>query len=212
MNFLQRMPQGAKVALVAALLVAAVAAWYISFFRPNQAAQQPATPTPAPAPEPSAPLTTARPLEVLPVPFLVTEAPRTEQPQEQDQRPAAAATTQPRVTVPPNPFVPLIIETAPTAVAQPNPPAPALASRPVSAPVTPQPIPSQTTQIQVRQPTTPLPRPSLPGTRPTPSAVAPSTPSTQPRLAQGTTRANLPPTINLESTNHLTQIRHCSYV
>ncbi|MCX8089304.1 MAG: hypothetical protein N3C58_08550, partial [Meiothermus ruber] len=69
------MPQGAKVALVAVLLVAAVAAWYIGFFRPNQAAQQPAAPTPTPAPEPSAPLTTAPPLEVLPVPFLVTEAP-----------------------------------------------------------------------------------------------------------------------------------------
>ncbi|GIW32189.1 MAG: competence protein [Meiothermus sp.] len=201
MNFLQRMPQGAKVALVAVLLVAAVAAWYISFFRPNQAAQQPATPTPAPTPEPSAPLTTARPLEVLPVPFLVTEAPRAEQPPEPDQSPAAAATTQPRVTVPPNPFVPLIIETAPTAVAQPNPPAPALTSRPATAAVTPQPIPSQTAQVQVRQPTTPLPRPGLPGTRPTPSMAAPSTsiPSAPPRLAQGTARTSLPPAVSLGS-------------
>ncbi len=199
MNFLQRMPQGAKVALVAVLLVAAVAAWYIGFFRPNQAAQQPAAPTPTPAPEPSAPLTTARPLEVLPVPFLVTEAPRSEQAQEQGQSPVAVATTQPRVTVPPNPFVPLIIETAPTAVAQPNPPAPALTSRPATAPVTPQPIPSQTTQVQVRQPTTPLPQPSLPGTRPTPSVAAPSTPSAPPRLAQGTTRTSLPPAVSLGS-------------
>ena len=39
MNFLQRMPQSAKVALVAALLVGAVATWYLAFFRPAQLAE-----------------------------------------------------------------------------------------------------------------------------------------------------------------------------
>lgn len=195
MNFFQRMPQTAKVALVAALLVGAVATWYIGFFRPTQTAQQPSTPTPTPAPvEPSAPLTTARPLEVLPVPFLVTEATRAEPPKEQDEAPAGAVAARPRVTVPPNPFVPLIIETAAPPAAQPTQPAPVS-----TPPVASQPIPRQTAQVQVRQPTTPLPRPSLPGTRPTPGVTPPSTPTAQPRLAQGTARASLPNAISLGS-------------
>lgn len=196
MNFLQRMPQSAKVALVATLLVGAVAAWYVGFFRPSQTAQQPAAPAPTPAlVEPTAPLTTARPLEVLPVPFLVTEAPRDEQPTSQGEAATSTLAAQPRVTVPPNPFVPLIIETAPPTVAQ---PAPTAASRPTTTPpVAAQPIPRQTAQVQVRQPTTPLPRPSLPGTRPTP--IPPSTPTAQPRLAQGTARASLPGAVSLGS-------------
>ncbi|GIW25295.1 hypothetical protein [Meiothermus sp.] len=216
MNFLQRMPQSAKVALVAALLVGAVATWYLGFFRPSQVAQEPAAPAPTPAPvQPGTattpgtlPATTARPLEVLPLPFLVTEATRPTQPEEQEQAPASAALTQPRVTVPPNPFVPLIIETAPPAVAQPTQPAPAIVSRPTpTPPVVSQPIPRQTTQVQVRQPTTPLPRPSLPGTRPTPgvttppttTATTPTAPSGQARLAQGTSRTSLPGAISLGS-------------
>lgn len=200
MNFLQRMPQTAKVALAAVLLTGAVATWYIGFFRPSQTAQQPTAPVPTPAPvEPTAPLTTARPLEVLPLPFLVTETPRAQQPTNQGKAPTVTAAAQPRVTVPPNPFVPLIIETAPPAVAQ---PAPSMASRPsATPPVATQPIPRQTVQIQVRQPTTPLPSPSLPGTRPTPG-VAPSPtsiPTAQPRLAQGIARASLPGAISLGS-------------
>lgn len=199
MNILQRMPQSAKVALVATLLVGAVATWYVGFFRPSQTTQQPAAPAPAPAPvESPAPLATARPLEVLPVPFLVTEAPRAEQPTtNQDKAAVSALAAQPRVTVPPNPFVPLIIETAPPATIQ---PAPTAASRPTTTttpPVTAQPIPRQTTQVQVRQPATPLPRPSLPGTRPTPAPT--STPTAQPRLAQGTARASLPGAVSLGS-------------
>lgn len=200
MNFLQRMPQTAKVALVATLLIGAVATWYIGFFRPSQTAQQPTAPAPTPTPvEPTAPLTTARPLEVLPLPFLVTETPRAQQPTDQGETPTATAVAQPRVTVPPNPFVPLIIETAPPAVAQ---PAPSMVSRPsTTPPVAAQPIPRQTAQVQVRQPTTPLPRPSLPGTRPTPG-VTPSPTSSltaQPRLAQGTARTSLPGAISLGS-------------
>ncbi|MCX7782435.1 MAG: hypothetical protein N2318_02190 [Meiothermus sp.] len=216
MNFLQRMPQSAKVALVAALLVGAVATWYLGFFRPSQTAQQPTTPTPTPAPvEPGTattpgtrPATTDRPLEVLPLPFLVTEATRPTEPAGRGETPASAALTRPRVTVPPNPFVPLIIETTPPAVAQPTQPAPAIVSRPTpTPPVVSQPIPSQTARVQVRQPTTPLPRPSLPGTRPTPGVTTPSTtppttpttPSGQARLAQGTSRTSLPGVVSLGS-------------
>ncbi|MBO1438534.1 hypothetical protein [Meiothermus sp. CFH 77666] len=216
MNFLQRMPQSAKVALAAALLVGAVATWYLGFFRPSQTAQQPTTPTPTPAPVApgttptlaTPPATTARPLEVLPLPFLVTEATRPTEPAEQEDTVASAALARPRVTVPPNPFVPLIIETTPPAVAQPTQPAPAIVSRPTPAPqVVSQPIPSQTARVQVRQPTTPLPRPSLPGTRPTPGVTTPPTttvttptaPSGQARLAQGTSRTSLPGAVSLGS-------------
>ncbi|GIW33132.1 hypothetical protein [Meiothermus sp.] len=216
MNFLQRMPQSAKVALVAALLVGAVATWYLGFFRPSQTAQQPTTPTPTPAPvEPGTatnpatpPTTTARPLEVLPLPFLVTEAARPTEPADRGEIPASAALTRPRVTVPPNPFVPLVIETTPPAVAQPTGPAPAIVSRPTpTPPVVSQPIPSQMARVQVRQPATPLPRPSLPGTRPTPgvttsptsTATPPTPPSGQARLAQGTSRASLPGLVSLGS-------------
>ncbi|WP_299429117.1 hypothetical protein [uncultured Meiothermus sp.] len=200
MNFLQRMPQSAKVALVAALLVGAVATWYMGFFRPNQAAQQPAIPAPVqtgiPTTPGTSPAATARPLEVLPLPFLVTEATRPAEPEAPGETPASAALARPRVTVPPNPFVPLVVETVPAAVAQPTQPAPAIVSRPV-------PIPSQAARVQVRQPTTPLPRPSLPGTRPTPGVVTPSTPATpsgpsgQARLAQGTSRTSLPGAVSL---------------
>lgn len=213
MNFLQRMPQSAKVALVAALLVGAVATWYLGFFRPSQTAQQPTTPTPTPAPvgtptTPGTPATTARPLEVLPLPFLVTEATRPAEQQNQGEATASAALTRPRVTVPPNPFVPLVVETIPPAVAQPTQPAPAIVSRPTpTPPVVSQPIPSQTARVQVRQPTTPLPRPSLPGTRPTPGVTTPSTPTPttpsgpagQARLAQGTSRTSLPGVVSLGS-------------
>ncbi len=212
MNFLQRMPQSAKVALVAALLVGAVATWYLGFFRPSQTAQQPTTPTPTPAPvgtpaTPSTPATTtARPLEVLPLPFLVTEATRPSEQENREEAGASATLTQPRVTVPPNPFVPLVVETIPPAVAQPTQPAPAIVSRPTpTPPVVSQPIPSQTARVQVRQPTTPLPRPSLPGTRPTAGVTPPSTAATPPappgqaRLAQGTSRTSLPGAVSLGS-------------
>ncbi len=218
MNFLQRMPQSAKVALAAALLVGAVATWYLGFFRPSQTAAQPTGPTPAPAPvqpgtpaaPPSPPTATAGPLEVLPLPFLVTEATRPAEPEEQAEAPAAAALTRPRVTVPPNPFVPLVVETVPAAIAQPSQPTPAIISQP-TPPVVSRPIPSQTAQVQIRQPSTTLPRPSLPGTRPTPGITAAPTPSPTPpttlppgpsgqaRLAQGTSRASLPPVVSLGS-------------
>jgi len=198
MNLLQRMPQTAKVALAATLLVGAVALWYVGFFRPSQTAQQPTTPAPTSAPvEPTAPLTTARPLEVLPLPFLVTEATRADQPADQAETSAGAAAARPRITVPPNPFVPLIIEVTPPAVAQPAPPAPVVVNPPITPPVAAQPIPRQTARVQVRQPTTPLPRPSLPGARPTSKVTAPPTATAQPRLAQGTTRASLPSSISL---------------
>lgn len=202
MNLLQRMPQSAKVALVAGLLVLAVAIWYLGFFRPNQAVQAP----PASAPSAPAPTATARPLEVLPLPFLVTEATRPAETGRPEAAGPTALAAPPRITVPPNPFVPLVVETptsAPPAQATPGTATPAASAPPATA----QPIPTQTTRVQVRQPATPLPSPSLPGTRPTtpssPVAAQPPSAATQPlgqaRLAQGTARPNLPASIALNT-------------
>lgn len=190
MNFLQRMPQSAKIALVAALLVGAVATWYLGFVRPNQATPQTVT---APVPNPDTSGQTARPLEVLPLPFLVTEAPQ--QPAANPQTLTASSTpptSQPKVTVPPNPFVPLIVETPnqPTAVAQATPPP--SSSRPNLSPVTASPIPTQANPVIVRQPTTPLPQSNLPST-PT-LATIPG----QARLSPGG-GSNLPGSLSLSS-------------
>lgn len=202
MNFIARMPQSAKIALVAALLVGAVATWYLGFVRPNQAAQQLASAPTSPAnptnPAPAQPQT-ARPLEVLPLPFLVTEAPK-DTPQTGDGAAVAALpTSKPKVTVPPNPFVPLIVETpnqpAPAVVAQATPPA--MSSRPsLSA----QPIPTQSQPIQVQQPRVPLPQANLPATRPTPPAppTLASTPG-QARVTASAGESNLPGSLSLGS-------------
>lgn len=202
MNLLQRMPQSAKVALVAGLLVLAVVIWYLGFFRPNQAVQAPPTPAPSVPPPPTA---TARPLEVLPLPFLVTEATRPNETGQPGEPGLAAQATPPRITVPPNPFIPLVVE----APASPSSAPAAPATGAPAPPVTAQPIPTQTARVQVRQPAAPLPTPSLPGTRPTtptpplpaatqpPSAAAP--PAGQARLAQGTARTNPPAPIALNT-------------
>jgi len=194
-NFLQRMPQSAKVALVAALLVGAVATWYLGFVRPNQMAQQSLLPPAQTNPTPQ----TARPLEVLPLPFLVTEAPKTPT----DTKGEAVASTPtapaPKVTVPPNPFVPLIVENPAqaTPVAQATPPA---SARPSLSPVTARPIPMQAGRVTVQQPITPLPQANLPATRP----AQPSTPSLtavqgQARLSPGGNGNSLPGSLSLSS-------------
>lgn len=201
MNFLQRMPQSAKVALVAALLVGAVATWYLGFVRPNQAAQQAASLPATPSENPTTPQT-ARPLEVLPLPFLVTEAPKATPDTSSETIASAAPTSAPKVTVPPNPFVPLIVETPaqPIPVAQATPPA---SARPSLSPVTARPIPVQSGQINVRQPITPLPQANLPATRPSQPAQ-PSSPSLIPvqgqaRLSPSTSGGSLPGSLSLGS-------------
>ncbi|MER3554903.1 MAG: hypothetical protein C4331_11285 [Meiothermus sp.] len=199
MNFIARMPQSAKIALAAALVVGALAGWYFGFVRPNQAAQQAVTAPNTPAtPVPESGTQTARPLEVLPLPFLVTEAPKDNPKPEQGSSPATAITSKPKVTVPPNPFVPLIVETpnqpAPAVVAQATPPA---TSRPS---LTARPIPTQSQPISVQQPRVPLPQTNLPATRPTPP-TQPSLASTpgQARISPSVGETNLPGSLSLGS-------------
>ena len=179
MNILQRLPQSTKIALAGLLLVGGVATWYFALFRPNQVPQNVTTPTPNTAQPNTSQAATAKPLEVLPLPFLVTEAPK--QPATSSQtKSSTIVATPPRITVPPNPFVPLVVETQTPTPAITATPTPAAATPPVQVtrPPTSTPIPTQAT-VQVRQPTTPLPSSTLQNTtRPSLAAV-----QAKPRLA-----------------------------
>ncbi|WP_456411932.1 hypothetical protein [Oceanithermus sp.] len=104
-----KMSQRTRILILIALIVAAVAVWY-TLFMGSQTTPPPATATvPRTAPQerntpPPAVTTSARALQVLPIPFLVTEAP--------EEAPLAAEAPAQQVAlasaqVPPNPFVPL---------------------------------------------------------------------------------------------------------
>jgi len=113
-----KLNQSTRILILLALIVAAVAVWYSLFFSSGQT--QPAAETTVVIPhktnkkvegsEPVAVTTSARALQVLPIPFLVTEAPE-EAPLETAAAPAAAAYAS--TNVPLNPFVPLRVEAAP---------------------------------------------------------------------------------------------------
>ncbi|MER3481500.1 MAG: competence protein, partial [Meiothermus sp.] len=84
MTWLRQLPQSTKVLLAVAGLALGVTLWYVLFFLPGQ--NQAAAPLPPaqsgtpgqtgtpPAVNPST-VAPARPLEVLPIPFLATQAP-----------------------------------------------------------------------------------------------------------------------------------------
>ncbi len=112
-----KMSQTTRILLLLVLIVAAVAVWYALFFTGGQ---QEATPAVVTIPrhkttaatqenKPVAVTTSARALQVLPIPFLVTEAPE-EAPLETGQQAKTPAIAE--AAVPPNPFVPLRIKTA----------------------------------------------------------------------------------------------------
>ncbi|WP_457631773.1 hypothetical protein [Oceanithermus sp.] len=111
-----KISQSTRILILLALIVAAVAVWYSLFFAGSQ--PQPATATTVTIPhkakkteaaKPVAVTTSARALQVLPIPFLVTEAPE-EVPLETAKTQTVAAVA--NVGVPPNPFVPLKVEVA----------------------------------------------------------------------------------------------------
>jgi len=126
--------QSTRILILLALIVAAVAVWYSLFFASNK--PQPVTETAVTIPhpnkktvtEPVAVTTSARALQVLPIPFLVTEAPE-EAPLETTSKPATY--TLGNTNVPPNPFVPLRIETTKTASAPKKPAQVPESSKPV---------------------------------------------------------------------------------
>lgn len=169
-----KMSQSTRILILLALLVAAVAVWYSLFFNPaageEVAAPSPAATEPAAAaPAPSTPVTTsARALQVLPIPFLVTEAP-----EEVPLETAAGkeATVLASASVPPNPFVPL------------RPPKAPEAARPQEVP-------------EAQQPVTIAPEPELPANIPLPKVVTPENGTVTPppvALGQGTLPVKLTP-------------------
>ncbi|GEM88947.1 hypothetical protein [Oceanithermus desulfurans] len=169
-----KMSQSTRILILLALLVAAVAVWYSLFFSPTAAPQ---AGQPAPQPEAKAPAqpaaappvtTSARALQVLPIPFLVTEAPE-EVPLEtgKAQQKAVLASA----SVPPNPFVPL------------RPPKAPAAARPQEVP-------------ENQQPVTIAPEPELPANIPLPKVVTPEGGTVTPppvALGQGTLPVKLTP-------------------
>lgn len=182
------LPQSTKLLLAGLLLVSAVTLWYVGFYLPSQTAAVVQTP-PAPTMAPEGP----QAIEAPPIPPLAEPAP--EVPAQPPTSQPTAAPTVPkeetrkstplpvpqasRETPPPNPFVPLVVET-PAPVAMPTPsPAP-----------TPQPVP---TGAPVRVTSgTPLPTPSaLPTTRPLPgtSGALPA-----PKVLTPTPKAEVPQT------------------
>ena len=121
------LPRSTKLLLAALLLVGGVALWYVGLYLPAQVAE---APTPAPS---------TQVIEAPPIPPLASQEeakPQAEAPaQEEAQAPASSqeeAQAPPPAPVaraeppPPNPFVPLVVETPP--------PPPASASRPTPVP------------------------------------------------------------------------------
>ncbi|ADH63226.1 competence protein PilW [Allomeiothermus silvanus DSM 9946] len=195
MNWLRQLPQSTKVLIAVALLALGVTLWYVLFFLPGQ--NQAASPLPPTSETTSPPRTTpmetspapeyrrqpgadgpslgtavpARPLEVLPIPFLATQAPAQPETGGQTSTPGPRVPGRVQGQAPPNPFVPLIIETA-------APPNQATASLPQ-----PTSIPSTSARVQVRQPSVPLPSTPLPPSNPTPTPLTPRPQVAAPRAA-----------------------------
>lgn len=170
------MSQTTRILLLLVLIVAAVAVWYALFFTGGQ---QEATPAVVTIPrhkttaatqenKPVAVTTSARALQVLPIPFLVTETPE-EAPLETDQQAKTPAIAE--AAVPPNPFVPLRIKTA-------------------ALPEKPQEVPESKKPVLV------TPQPELTANIPVPKTMTPNEGATTPppvSLGQGALPIKLSP-------------------
>jgi hypothetical protein len=170
----QGMSQGAKIGLVILLLLLAVGGYFYFFLmRPAQQVEEPiaipTTPTNTSTASPS-----SRQVEVLPVPFLISEAPAN-----LEAAAPAIIAAKPRTLVPPNPFVPLVSAAPSTAVATPTVFNPGGSTR----------IPTTTQRVQINQPQTRLQTTSLLNA---PSGVGQSLPLASAGLSRGgNTRTNL---------------------
>ena len=171
-----KMSQTTRILLLLVLIVAAVAVWYALFFTGGR---QEATPAVVTIPrhkttaatqenKPVAVTTSARALQVLPIPFLVTEAPE-EAPLETGQQTKTPAIAE--AAVPPNPFVPLRIKTA-------------------APPQKPQEVPESKKPVLV------TPQPELTANIPVPKTMTPNEGATTPppvSLGQGALPIKLSP-------------------
>ena len=170
-----------KILLVLALLVVAVGAWYYLYTQRNAPYTEPVEAEAPPPPEEAETVTSpsARALEILPLPFLVTEAPEeVPGPQEEAEAKKEEKTKPKEVAVrpPPNPFLPLpqeqkflleqMAEEAPPAE---EPPAP----EEVPAP---QEVPEMAQAVAIQEPTTIPELAAIPVPQITPPTAEPTLP------------------------------------
>ena len=178
------LPRSTKLLLAALLLVGGVALWYVGLYLPAQVAE---APTPAPS---------TQVIEAPPIPPLASQEeakPQAEAPaQEEAQAPASSqeeAQAPPPAPVaraeppPPNPFVPLVVETPP--------PPPAPASRPTPVPEGPAVRVQTPAQAPQAAPAT-RPIPGTSGALPAPKILSPALSAPLPQARETPPRVAVP--------------------
>ena len=178
------LPRSTKLLLAALLLVGGVALWYVGLYLPAQVAE---APTPAPS---------TQVIEAPPIPPLASQEeakPQAEAPaQEEAQAPASSqeeAQAPPPAPVaraeppPPNPFVPLVVETPP--------PPPASASRPTPVPEGPAVRLQTPAQAPQAAPAT-RPIPGTSGALPAPKILSPALSAPLPQARETPPRVAVP--------------------
>ena len=178
------LPRSTKLLLAALLLVGGVALWYVGLYLPAQVAE---APTPAPS---------TQVIEAPPIPPLASQEeakPQAEAPaQEEAQAPASSqeeAQAPPPAPVaraeppPPNPFVPLVVETPP--------PPPASASRPTPLPEGPT-VPGQTPAPAPQAAPATRPIPGTSGALPAPKILSPALSAPLPQARETPPRVAVP--------------------
>ena len=178
------LPRSTKLLLAALLLVGGVALWYVGLYLPAQVAE---APTPAPS---------TQVIEAPPIPPLASQEeakPQAEAPaQEEAQAPASSqeeAQAPPPAPVaraeppPPNPFVPLVVETPP--------PPPASASRPTPVPEGPAVRVQTPPQAPQAAPAT-RPIPGTSGALPAPKILSPALSAPLPQARETPPRVAVP--------------------
>ena len=178
------LPRSTKLLLAALLLVGGVALWYVGLYLPAQVAE---APTPAPS---------TQVIEAPPIPPLASQEeakPQAEAPaQEEAQAPASSqeeaqapppAPRAPGRPPPPNPFVPLVVETPP--------PPPASASRPTPVPEGPAVRVQTPAQAPQAAPAT-RPIPGTSGALPAPKILSPALSAPLPQARETPPRVAVP--------------------
>ena len=178
------LPRSTKLLLAALLLVGGVALWYVGLYLPAQVAE-------APTPAPSTQVIEAPPIP--PPPSQEEAKPQAEAPaQEEAQAPASSqeeAQAPPPAPVaraeppPPNPFVPLVVETPP--------PPPASASRPTPVPEGPAVRVQTPAQAPQAAPAT-RPIPGTSGALPAPKILSPALSAPLPQARETPPRVAVP--------------------
>ena len=168
------LPRSTKLLLAALLLVGGVALWYVGLYLPAQVAE-------APTPAPSTQVTEAPPAPPPPSQKHAQPPARTP-PQEEAQAPPPAPVARAEPP-PPNPFVPLVVETPP--------PPPASASRPTPVPEGPAVRVQTPAQAPQAAPAT-RPIPGTSGALPAPKILSPALSAPLPQARETPPRVAVP--------------------